>query len=208
MDAGRDRRGDHRVIALDVNVGMASLAGAVLLVLIGAGDESRALRSMPWGPILMVSGVTVLVALIEKTGGMDLFSALLARLASPETVAGGHRVHHGHDFHLQQHVGRRAAGIPADRAGDRLQSGRRRHAGDRVSDDRQRPPGGCLAALDDGRAVHCRRAAECRRAPAVPVDAGLGDVDGRGGGDRLPHGVRNVVVALTSFIVIEPHSAT
>jgi di/tricarboxylate transporter len=76
------------VIALDVNVGMASLAGAVLLVLIGAGDESRALRAMPWGPVLMVSGVTVLVALIEKTGGMDLFSALLARLASPETVAG------------------------------------------------------------------------------------------------------------------------
>ena len=76
------------VIALDVNVGMASLAGAVILVLIGAGDEGRALRSMPWGPILMVSGVTVLVALIEKTGGMDLFSALLARLASPDTVAG------------------------------------------------------------------------------------------------------------------------
>jgi Na+/H+ antiporter NhaD/arsenite permease-like protein len=75
------------VIGLDVNVGMASLAGAVLLVLIGAGDESRALRSMPWGPILMVSGVTVLVALIEKTGGMDLFSALLARLASQDTVA-------------------------------------------------------------------------------------------------------------------------
>jgi Na+/H+ antiporter NhaD/arsenite permease-like protein len=76
------------VIALNVNVGMASLAGAVILVLIGAGDESRALRAMPWGPILMVSGVTVLVALIEKTGGMDLFSALLARLSSADTVAG------------------------------------------------------------------------------------------------------------------------
>ena len=75
------------VIALDVNVGMASLAGSVLLVLIGAGDESRALRAMPWGPILMVSGVTVLVTLIEKTGGMDLFSALLARLASADSAA-------------------------------------------------------------------------------------------------------------------------
>ena len=75
------------VIGLDVNVGMAALAGAVLLVLIGAGDESKAIRGMPWGPILMVSGVTVLVTLIEKTGGMDLFSALLASLASTRTVS-------------------------------------------------------------------------------------------------------------------------
>jgi di/tricarboxylate transporter len=41
---------------------------------------------MPWGPILMVSGVTVLVALVEKTGGMDLFSTLLARFSSQKSI--------------------------------------------------------------------------------------------------------------------------
>jgi Na+/H+ antiporter NhaD/arsenite permease-like protein len=76
------------VIFFDINVGMGALAGAVLLAVIGAADEAIAIRTMPWGPILMVSGVTVLIALLEKTGGMDLFTALLARLSSQTTVTG------------------------------------------------------------------------------------------------------------------------
>ena len=48
----------------------------------GAGDPRR----MPWGPILMVSGVTVLIAFIEKTGGIDLFSAMLASVSTPQSV--------------------------------------------------------------------------------------------------------------------------
>ena len=36
----------------------------------------------------MVSGVTVLVALLEKTGGLDLFTAILARFATPGTLTG------------------------------------------------------------------------------------------------------------------------
>jgi hypothetical protein len=76
------------VIFFDVNVGMAAMVGAVLLVFLRAADEATAIRTMPWGPILMVSGVTLLVGVVEKTGGMDLFSALLARFSSEETVTG------------------------------------------------------------------------------------------------------------------------
>ena len=36
----------------------------------------------------MVTGVSTLVALLEKTGGMTLFTDLLARLASPRTLDG------------------------------------------------------------------------------------------------------------------------
>ncbi len=43
---------------------------------------------MPWGAIVMVSGMTLLVALVEKTGGMDVFTSLLARLATPRTITG------------------------------------------------------------------------------------------------------------------------
>jgi Na+/H+ antiporter NhaD/arsenite permease-like protein len=67
-------------------VGMAALAGAALLSLAGAADEREAFRRMPWPVIVMVCGVTVLIALLEKTGGMDLFTALLARLATAGTV--------------------------------------------------------------------------------------------------------------------------
>ncbi|HEY3045056.1 MAG TPA: hypothetical protein VGJ39_13575, partial [Vicinamibacterales bacterium] len=47
-----------------------------------------AVRRMPWSVIVMMSGVTVLIALLEKTGGLDLFTALLARLATPATITG------------------------------------------------------------------------------------------------------------------------
>ncbi len=43
-------------------------------------------QRMPWSVIVMMSGVTVLIALMEKTGGLDLFTAALARLATPETI--------------------------------------------------------------------------------------------------------------------------
>ena len=43
---------------------------------------------MPWGIIMMVCGVSVLIALLEQTGGMDLFTSLLARPASPASING------------------------------------------------------------------------------------------------------------------------
>ena len=41
---------------------------------------------MPWGTILMVCGVTVLIALMGKTGGMELFTSLLAKFSTTSTV--------------------------------------------------------------------------------------------------------------------------
>src|SRR3972149_7018847 len=53
-----------------------------------AADEERAIKGIPWGTILMVSGVTVLIAFLEKTGGMDLFTQILARVSTPSNVTG------------------------------------------------------------------------------------------------------------------------
>lgn len=74
------------VIFLGANVGMAALAGVVLLALLRVADEADTVRRMPWRVILMVAGVTVLIALLEKTGGMALFTSLLARLSSRGSV--------------------------------------------------------------------------------------------------------------------------
>jgi di/tricarboxylate transporter len=68
------------------NIGMAAFAGAVLLSLLRAADDSEALKRMPWGTIMMVCGVTVLIGLLEKTGGMKLFTDLLSSIATPHTV--------------------------------------------------------------------------------------------------------------------------
>jgi di/tricarboxylate transporter len=76
------------VVGFTLSVGMAAFAAASILVLARMADEPAAVRRVPWGVIVMVCGVTVLIALLERTGGMDLFTSLLARLASPETVNG------------------------------------------------------------------------------------------------------------------------
>jgi di/tricarboxylate transporter len=68
------------------NIGMAAFAGAVLLSLLRAADDSEAIKRMPWGTILMVSGVTVLIGLLEKTGGMELLTNLLSSVATQATI--------------------------------------------------------------------------------------------------------------------------
>ena len=65
---------------------MAAIAGAVLLALARAADDGQAIKTMPWGTILMVCGVTVLIGLLQKTGGMEIFSNLLSSIATPATV--------------------------------------------------------------------------------------------------------------------------
>jgi di/tricarboxylate transporter len=74
------------VITLKINVGMGAFAGAVILVLSGAADDGEAIKRMPWRVIVMVCGVTVLIALVEKAQGLDLMASLVAKIATPRTV--------------------------------------------------------------------------------------------------------------------------
>ena len=74
------------VIQFQAHVGMAALTGAALLSLLRAADEKDAIKKMPWSVILMVCGVTVLIGVLSAQRGMDLFTDLLARIATPGTV--------------------------------------------------------------------------------------------------------------------------
>ncbi len=69
-------------------VGFAAFVAASLLILAGAADETLAIRKIPWAVIVMVTGMTTLVSVLEKTGGMDLVTALLAAFATSSTVNG------------------------------------------------------------------------------------------------------------------------
>ena len=74
------------VVFFNLNVGFVAFTGAILLTFAGAADETKAVRQMPWKVILMVCGVSTLIAILEKTGGMSLFTDILARLATPATA--------------------------------------------------------------------------------------------------------------------------
>ena len=76
------------VVGFGLPIGLSAFAAAAIVVLAAASDETAAIRRMPWAAIVMVCGVTMLVALVEKTGGMDVFTSLLAKLARPSTING------------------------------------------------------------------------------------------------------------------------
>jgi Na+/H+ antiporter NhaD/arsenite permease-like protein len=76
------------VLAFGLDVTIGAFAGAALLALARAADEKEALRAMPWSVVLMVCGVTVLIAVADRAGGMDLLTSLLSRLSTPQSVTG------------------------------------------------------------------------------------------------------------------------
>jgi di/tricarboxylate transporter len=74
------------VVGFDLNVGMVALIVATVLVLARTVEESKAIARMPWGVILMVTGVTVLIALLQKTEGMALITTGIANFSTPATI--------------------------------------------------------------------------------------------------------------------------
>jgi Na+/H+ antiporter NhaD/arsenite permease-like protein len=76
------------VIFAKVNVGLGAFLGAVIVVLSRSGDDGEAIKRMPWRVIVMVCGVTVLIALVERAQGIDLLVGLVARISSAHTVTG------------------------------------------------------------------------------------------------------------------------
>lgn len=76
------------VVLFKVNPGLSAFVAASVMILLGLGDDTATLARVPWAVILMVCGVSVLIGVLEKTGGMDLFTTLLAKIATPNTVNG------------------------------------------------------------------------------------------------------------------------
>ena len=74
------------VILFNVDVGFGAFACAIVLALLKAGDESEAVNLMPWRVIMMVCGVTVLISVLDATGGLALFTQILAGISTAETV--------------------------------------------------------------------------------------------------------------------------
>jgi di/tricarboxylate transporter len=76
------------IVIFSLPLGPSAFAAGVLLIVLGVADEGAAIKKMPWSAILMVTGMSVLVAVLEATGGMVLFTTLLAKLATAGTLHG------------------------------------------------------------------------------------------------------------------------
>ena len=74
------------VMLFKVNVGLASFTVAMVLSFLRVSDEEQALKKIPWGTLLLICGVGVLMNVIISLGGIDLLSASLASVMSAKSA--------------------------------------------------------------------------------------------------------------------------
>jgi len=71
-----------------VNPGLAAFAAGTVLMLLRVAEERDVIPRIPLDVIFMVTGVTMLIGVLEATGGMELFTDMIARAATPRTLNG------------------------------------------------------------------------------------------------------------------------
>ena len=73
-------------IGFQMNTGLTAFVMAAILVLLGCADEKKAIKGIPWGTLVFICGVGVLVSVIDMMGGITLISNLLQKLMGPNTA--------------------------------------------------------------------------------------------------------------------------
>ena len=73
------------VLFFKVNVGLTGFAVAMVLSFLRVADEGEAIKKIPWGTLLLITGVGVLMHIIIKLGGIKLLSEALASVMTPAT---------------------------------------------------------------------------------------------------------------------------
>ncbi len=74
------------ILNLLSNVGSIAFMLAGVLMLTGSGDSKSAIKVMPWGVMLMVCGVTVLIEVMDKAGGLNALVKVIGAISTPTTV--------------------------------------------------------------------------------------------------------------------------
>jgi Na+/H+ antiporter NhaD/arsenite permease-like protein len=73
-------------ISWRVNPGLAAFAAGTVLMLLRVAEERDVIPKIPLDVIFMVTGVTMLIGVLEATGGMELFTDMIAKVATPGTL--------------------------------------------------------------------------------------------------------------------------
>ncbi len=69
------------------NVGLIGFLVGTVLVVLGCGEEKKAIAGIPWNVILMVMGVGILMNVISLSGGIDIMVSALEKVMGHRTAA-------------------------------------------------------------------------------------------------------------------------
>ena len=72
---------------LSWNVGLTGFLVGPILIVLGSGEEKKAIAAIPWNVILMVMGVGILMNIISLSGGIDIMVAALEKVMSQRTAS-------------------------------------------------------------------------------------------------------------------------
>ena len=73
-------------VLLDINVGLVGISVSVVLTMLGCANETTALKKLPWGTIIMITGVGILISVVTELGGIDLLTQALSKLMNRYTA--------------------------------------------------------------------------------------------------------------------------
>ncbi len=68
------------------NVGSVAFVLSGVLMLAGSGDSKAAVKVMPWGVIMMVCGVSVLIDVMDQAGGLNAMVKMIGAISNTTTI--------------------------------------------------------------------------------------------------------------------------
>lgn len=74
------------VMNMITNVGSVAFILAGILMLLNAGDSKAAVKIMPWSVIMLVCGVTVLIEVMDRAGGLSAMVRMIGAMSGPVTI--------------------------------------------------------------------------------------------------------------------------
>ena len=74
------------VLNMITNVGSVAFILAGILMLLNAGDSKAAVKAMPWSVIMLVCGVTVLIEVMDRAGGLNAMVKMIGATSGPVTI--------------------------------------------------------------------------------------------------------------------------
>lgn len=74
------------VIFFKINVGFAGFFISVILLLLHAADEKKAIAGIPWPTLILIGGTGILISVAAELGGIEVMTDALAKLMGPKTA--------------------------------------------------------------------------------------------------------------------------
>ena len=68
------------------NIGLVCMAFAAVLILLGYCDQKVAISAIPWGTLMLITGMSMLLYVVDKAGGITYLTSMLSRVITPATA--------------------------------------------------------------------------------------------------------------------------